>query len=140
MGIENDMVIIKLGYTPKKKTLKNKFGNLPVKYMKTVIDSREEFNMLEKACQMYEFNKLEEEDEETDVEGYQAVTSHQKKMIAGSKRPIAAKPTEVIEVGDEEEADLAQLRKMRKRIQPVRVTAQTSVDDEDDDNILSQVF
>lgn len=138
MGIENDMVIIKLGYTPKKKTLKNKFGNLPVKYMKTVIDSREEFNMLEKACQMYEFNKLDE-DEETDGEGYLAVTSHQKKMITGSKRPIAEKP-EVIEVGDEEEADFAQPRKARKRIQPVRVTAQTSADDEDDDNILSQVF
>lgn len=139
MGIENDMVIIKLGYTPKKKTLKNKFGNLPIKYMKTVIDSREEFNLLEKACQMYEFNKVDE-DEETDVEGYQAVTNHQKKMITGPKRPIAEKPEEVIEIDDAEVAELVKPRKARKRIQPVLVTTQTSVDDEENDNILSQVF
>jgi hypothetical protein len=43
-----DKIFISLSYSPKEKTLKKKFRNIPVKYMRSKLESDEEFKELEK--------------------------------------------------------------------------------------------
>ncbi|VEN57758.1 unnamed protein product [Callosobruchus maculatus] len=56
-----DKIYISLTYSPRGKTLKRKFGNLPVKYMRAKIDKEEEFKILESVVKRYKFNLLSEE-------------------------------------------------------------------------------
>jgi hypothetical protein len=44
--------------------LHKKFGNLPVRYMRTKLDNEEEFKMLEKVVKQYKFNLVDEDLEE----------------------------------------------------------------------------
>ncbi|CAG9772053.1 unnamed protein product [Ceutorhynchus assimilis] len=59
-----DKVIVNLTYSPRAATLKRKFGNLPVRYMRTRIDSEEEFKLLEQVVKKFKFNLLDENLEE----------------------------------------------------------------------------
>lgn len=100
--------------------------------MKTVIENAEEVEVLEKACRLFDFNKVEDEDEETG--GTAALTNHQRKMITGAKK------IDIVEIDDDaaEIVEISKAKKARKRIQPVKVTPQSL--DDDDDDILSQAF
>ncbi|CAH1106815.1 unnamed protein product [Psylliodes chrysocephalus] len=57
---------INLTYSPRTGTLKRKFGNLPVRYMRVKIQTDEEFKMLEKVVKRYKFNLLDEQPEDLD--------------------------------------------------------------------------
>ncbi|CAG9771484.1 unnamed protein product [Ceutorhynchus assimilis] len=59
-----DKVIVNLTYPPRAAALKRKFGNLPVRYMRTKIDSEEEFKLLEQVVKKFKFNLLDENLEE----------------------------------------------------------------------------
>ncbi|VEN34321.1 unnamed protein product [Callosobruchus maculatus] len=61
MVARGDKIYISLTYSPRGKTLKGKFGNLPVKYMRAKIDKEEEFKILESVVKRYKFNLLSEE-------------------------------------------------------------------------------
>ncbi|CAH1383414.1 unnamed protein product [Tenebrio molitor] len=61
---KNDKIFISLSYSPKGLTLKKKFGNLPVRYMRTKLDNEDEFKMLEKVVKRYKFNLVDEDLEE----------------------------------------------------------------------------
>jgi hypothetical protein len=61
---KNDKIFISLSYSPKGLTLKKKFGNLPVGYMRTKLDNEDEFKMLEKVVKRYKFNLVDEDLEE----------------------------------------------------------------------------
>ena len=61
--LREDKVFISLSYSPRAATLKRKFGNLPVRYMRAKIESNEDFKILEKVVKRYKYNLLDEEDE-----------------------------------------------------------------------------
>ena len=58
---DKDKIFISLSYAPKAITLKRKFGNLPVRYMRTKLEQSQEFAVLEKLCKKFKFNLLDEE-------------------------------------------------------------------------------
>lgn len=53
-----------LCYSPKETTLKKKFGNLPVSYVRINADSEEELSMFEQACKRFHFNLSDSETDE----------------------------------------------------------------------------
>nr|CAI5864677.1 unnamed protein product [Callosobruchus analis] len=61
MKISRDKVFISLSYSPRTATLKRKFGNLPVRYMRERIDMEEDFKILERVGRRYNFNLLDEQ-------------------------------------------------------------------------------
>lgn len=61
--MKNNLISIKLGYSPKDSTLKRKFGNLPVKYCRLNVDNEQELVLFEKALRQYTFNCVEEDDQ-----------------------------------------------------------------------------
>nr|CAI5830778.1 unnamed protein product [Callosobruchus analis] len=72
METSGDKVFISLSYSPRAATLKRKFGNLPVRYMRVKIDKEQDFKILEKVVRRYRFNLLDEQVEDLDnsrVEG-----------------------------------------------------------------------
>ena len=54
--VKKDKIFINLSYTPTVKSLKKKFGTLPVRYMRVQIDNEEEFKILENMVRRYKFN------------------------------------------------------------------------------------
>ncbi|CAG9760486.1 unnamed protein product [Ceutorhynchus assimilis] len=60
-------VYVHLTYSPKAITLKRKFGNLPLRYMRTKINNEKDFKILEKVVKRYRFNLLDEEPDDTAV-------------------------------------------------------------------------
>lgn len=54
-------VIINLSYSPKKETLERKFGNLPIEYVRSFLDTPEEVEVFEKACKRFKFSLPEED-------------------------------------------------------------------------------
>lgn len=59
--IKKDKIFIHLSYTPAAKTLKQKFGTLPVRYMRVQIENEEEFKILENVVRRYKFNLVAED-------------------------------------------------------------------------------
>ncbi|XP_050517901.1 uncharacterized protein LOC126892415 [Diabrotica virgifera virgifera] len=54
----------RMSYTPNSKHIKRKFGNLPIRYMRTKIQSEGEFQKVEGAVKRYRFNQIDDEYEE----------------------------------------------------------------------------
>lgn len=54
--MKNNLVTISSSYSPKEQTLKKKFGNLPIKYVRMHIESEEELMILDKAMRLFTFN------------------------------------------------------------------------------------
>ncbi|VEN43017.1 unnamed protein product [Callosobruchus maculatus] len=50
-----DKVFISLSYSPRGTTLKRKFGNLPVRYMRVKIDKDDDFKILQRVVRRYHF-------------------------------------------------------------------------------------
>nr|CAI5865249.1 unnamed protein product [Callosobruchus analis] len=61
MEISRDKVFISLSYSPRTATLKRKFGNLPIGYMRERIDKEEDFKILDRVGRRYHFNLLDEQ-------------------------------------------------------------------------------
>nr|CAI5864052.1 unnamed protein product [Callosobruchus analis] len=61
-----DKVFISLSYSPRTATLRRKFGNLPVRYMRVRIDKEQDFKILEKVVRRYHFNLLDEQVDDLD--------------------------------------------------------------------------
>lgn len=59
--VKGSRVFISLTYSPKATTLKKKFGNLPIRYMRTKVDNDEEFKIMETVVKRYKFNLLDDE-------------------------------------------------------------------------------
>ncbi|CAH1383171.1 unnamed protein product [Tenebrio molitor] len=49
-------IFISLTYSPKEITLKKKFGNLPIRYIRTHLENDGEFKTLERVVRRYKFN------------------------------------------------------------------------------------
>jgi hypothetical protein len=49
-------IFISLTYSPKEITLKKKFGNLPIRYIRTHLENDGEFKILERVVRRYKFN------------------------------------------------------------------------------------
>nr|CAI5838021.1 unnamed protein product [Callosobruchus analis] len=70
-GVKNmetcgDKVFISLSYSPRTATLRRKFGNLPVRYMRMRMDREQDFKILEKVVRRYHFNLLDEQVDDLD--------------------------------------------------------------------------
>nr|CAI5850279.1 unnamed protein product [Callosobruchus analis] len=98
-GVKNktsgDKVFISLSYSPRAATLKRKFGNLPVRYMRVKIDKEQDFKILEKVVRRYRFNLLDEQVEDLDnspVEG-------------GGKRKLYLQPPTLLVNDDDDDDD-----------------------------------
>lgn len=59
-------MILKLSYSPKTTTLERKFGNMPIKYLRTTLESEEDFTLFTHAAHRYNIN-ISEEDDDDDV-------------------------------------------------------------------------
>lgn len=62
MHLKNHLIIVKLSYSPKATTLKNKFGNLPIKYCRINLVDEEELYLFESAMREYSFDLIDEEE------------------------------------------------------------------------------
>lgn len=58
------MIYPSLSYSPKDVTLRKKFGNLPIKYIRMQKEKETELALFEKVLKSYSFNYEESEDEE----------------------------------------------------------------------------
>lgn len=58
MKVDKGVILISLTYTPKKDTLIQKFGNLPLQYTRTHLSDRIEMRLFEKALKRYKFDML----------------------------------------------------------------------------------
>lgn len=54
--LKGDNVIVYLTYSPRGEKLQLKLGNLPVQYLRTSLETSEEFTLLEKAFEKYTFS------------------------------------------------------------------------------------
>lgn len=99
MTNKGDKIFISLTYSPRAQTLKRKFGNLPVRYMRVRIEDDEEFKILEKVVKRYQFNLLDEESDTL----YQQ--QHQQQPRITGKRKLYLKPPVIDEVDKDEEDD-----------------------------------
>ncbi|XP_030757744.1 uncharacterized protein LOC115883515 [Sitophilus oryzae] len=63
---KDDKIFISLTYTPRATTLKKKFGNLPIRYMRTRVQNTEDIKILEKVVKRYKFNLIDEDREDTE--------------------------------------------------------------------------
>nr|CAH7712137.1 unnamed protein product [Callosobruchus chinensis]CAH7758488.1 unnamed protein product [Callosobruchus chinensis] len=92
MSINGDRVFISLTYSPRTATLKRKFGNLPVRYMRVRIDKDEDFKILERVVRRYRFNLLDEQVEDLD-----------NSRIEGGKRKFYLQPPTLL--SDDDDSD-----------------------------------
>ncbi|VEN51892.1 unnamed protein product [Callosobruchus maculatus] len=97
MVARGDKIYISLTYSPRAKTLKRKFGNLPVKYMRAKIDKESEFKILESVVKRHKFNLLSEELEDMERNGIESSAAipessgiKRKKTIPGATTSVAA--------------------------------------------------
>ncbi|KAJ8926364.1 hypothetical protein NQ314_021277 [Rhamnusium bicolor] len=92
---KDDKIFIALTYSPKSSTLLRKFGNLPIKYIRTKLETDEELMVFEKAIKRYHFD-LNDIDEQDQIEGggerleIQEPTRKRKRM---SPKTISALPS-----------------------------------------------
>nr|CAI5856205.1 unnamed protein product [Callosobruchus analis] len=96
METSGDKVFISLSYSPRAATLKRKFGNLPVRYMRVKIDKEQDFKILEKVVRRYRFNLLDEQVEDPD----------NSRVEGGGKRKLYLQPpTLLVDDDDDDDAD-----------------------------------
>ncbi|XP_028151219.1 uncharacterized protein LOC114344589 [Diabrotica virgifera virgifera] len=114
ISLEKDRIFIMLSYTPNSKHLKRKFGNLPIRYMRTKIQSEEEFQKVEEAVKGYRFNLLDDEYEEFEKQQQIQTNSGIKRTLyiqgtdhqsanKKSKPSTSTSSTAVVELQDEDD-------------------------------------
>lgn len=64
IDLRNNVIKMELHYTPKDATLKKKFGNLPLKYVRMRVADEEQLALFETAVRRYNFD-LEEDDDDS---------------------------------------------------------------------------
>ncbi|CAH1183069.1 unnamed protein product [Ceutorhynchus assimilis] len=79
-----DKVIVNLTYSPRAATLKRKFGNLPVRYMRTKIESEEEFKLLEQIDEI--FSTDEDANDADDDDDDEVAEAQQQQQASASAR------------------------------------------------------
>nr|CAI5821761.1 unnamed protein product [Callosobruchus analis] len=95
METSGDKVFISLSYSPRATTLKRKFGNLPVRYMRVKIDKEQDFKILEKVVRRYRFNLLDEQVEDLD----------NSRVEGGGKRKLYLQPPTLLVDDDDDDDD-----------------------------------
>lgn len=150
--LKNGAVYVKLSYTPKRQTLVNKFGNLPIKYSRARLQDEREFRLLEKATRLFTFN-ITDEDEALAI----ANSSNQQKRPAISEKPLIIEIDDnandnmirekdsvkrTAEVLDDEGTTLAsEVKKGRRYVEEGEPGPSKTFEFEDeDDDIFSQAF
>lgn len=61
MEVDYDKITINLTYSPKLETLRRKFGNLPIYYIRTKIDDECDLRIMEMVVRKYKFNLIDDE-------------------------------------------------------------------------------
>lgn len=67
IDLKEDKIFVSLTYCPRKDRLEKKFGNLPVKYVRTKLENQHEFKLFEKALNKYAFNLEQPQVEEMEL-------------------------------------------------------------------------
>ncbi|XP_050517682.1 uncharacterized protein LOC126892222 [Diabrotica virgifera virgifera] len=116
ISLKKDRIFVMLSYTPNSKHLKRKIVNLPIRYMRTKIQSEEEFQKVEEAVKRYRFNLLDEEYEDFEKQQQIQTTSGIKRtlyiqgtdQLAGkkSKPSTSTSSTPVVELNDHDYEDI----------------------------------
>lgn len=120
MSIRREKIYISLSYSPKATTLQKKFGNLPVKYLRTKLENEEELQIFEKALKRFRFNieDVQEAIEDGDVITVSPAATPSKKLCLKpppqpSTRTTAettvSREEDVILIDDEEDNIMSQL-------------------------------
>lgn len=65
--IQDRLIFISLTYCPRQSTLLRKFGNLPVKFMRTQLESERDLRLLQQATARYQFDLDGEEEPEASM-------------------------------------------------------------------------
>lgn len=134
-------MFVKLSYSPKDETLRRKFGDLPLKYIRTSVDTEEEFDLLEKAIKRYNFDISEEVALAMPIE-------KRKINIISSTIVKPAETQAAIEIqNDDEEETQPKAKRIKKTPRPTKDDKDLAdkspvfhYNDSDNDNILSQIW
>ncbi|XP_050517900.1 uncharacterized protein LOC126892414 [Diabrotica virgifera virgifera] len=114
ISLKKDRIFVMLSYTPNSKHLKRKFGNLPIRYMRTKIQSEGEFQKVEGAVKRYRFNQIDDEYEEFEKQQQIQTNAGIKRTlyIQGTSANKKIKPststssTPVVELHDDDYEDI----------------------------------
>lgn len=98
MSQKGDKIFISLTYSPRTVTLRKKFGNLPVRYMRTKIEDEADFKILERVVRKYKFNLLDDQLEEVDQRKIESPS------CSGKRKMFLQEPT--IEEWNEEDDNM----------------------------------
>ncbi|XP_050517683.1 uncharacterized protein LOC126892223 [Diabrotica virgifera virgifera] len=116
ISLKKDRIFIMLSYTPNSKHLQRKILNLPIRYMRTKIQSEEEFQKVEEAVKRYRFNLLDDEYEDIEKQQQIQTTSGIKRTLyiqrtdqlasKKSKPSTNTSSTPVVELDDDDYEDI----------------------------------
>lgn len=121
--IRGDKILILLTYTPKKSTLVRKFGNLPVDYVRTKLETEEELKIYDMALRQFEFNKDDDDDDDDlplELKELQTMKRKRICMKETSSTPVQSpqaplSPDEAIDMSDDEGDTMRHAKKKFKK-------------------------
>ncbi|CAH2003147.1 unnamed protein product [Acanthoscelides obtectus] len=140
-----DKIFLKLPYSPKAATLKQKFGLLLIKYFRTKLDKNVEFQVLERIVSKYRFNLLDEQLEDINRQSIQdrpGTSGLGGSGGDGKKRKLYLEPPVLQHVADEQEEEEDEEEEKKPTTQKARkppaasTTTVTGGNDNDDDDTL----
>lgn len=102
ISLQEDKVFISLSYSPKAVTLKQKFGHLPVRYLRSKLNKMEDFKILESIVKEYKFNLLDDEENVTT------------KAVTPGKRKLAIEEVYSSSSSSDDDDDHEQIKKPKK--------------------------
>lgn len=101
---KGEKIFISLSYSPRSTTLKRKFGNLPIRYMRAKLEKEEDFRVLEKVVKRFQFNLLD--DEATDL------PQRRLDYPSSNKRKLYLEPPTIEEWQEEDDAHEEEITKL----------------------------
>lgn len=99
--------MVNLSYSPKVKTLKRKFGSLPITYTRSRVESPEELKILENLIKKFQFNLDKDESPDELTHNHQQILPIGETGSSSSSSSTSANPTVELVSSDEEENDEA---------------------------------
>ncbi|XP_071055720.1 uncharacterized protein [Onthophagus taurus] len=127
-------VIIALLYTPKNETLKRKFGNLPVQYMRLGVENETEVQMLASVMHKYVFDLSVDGDEQfPQIESHRKNLKRQPPPSLSSSSTTSQKGMVAINLNDVDDDDDDDREKEEEEEQDSTKKRKVTFPDDDDD-------
>ena len=124
VSIQEKLLMVNLCYTPKKQTLINKFGDLPVKYMKMQVKSEKDLNLLREAASKYRFDFDGDLEQPEGIEGRFLQPIEENPIPQQQRKNKRAAAPQMMPLRDQ---------KKKPKTQPLMMVASTSKTNNDDD-------